>query len=88
MPKQRKTRKANQETHYIKDSTDSPINIKDVKIEFPFKSKSKYKSVESNLKNKTHIIQNDLNPKKQQNKFNSRMAVGKLPQDLWSLNNT
>ena len=69
MPKQRKTRKANQETHYIKDSTDSPINIKDVKIEFPFKSKSKYKSVESNLKNKTHIIQNDLNPKKQQNKF-------------------
>ena len=69
MPKQRRTRKRVQETYYIVNKEDQPIDINDVKIEFPFKSKSKYRSVAPQLKNKGHNLEYDLNPAKQQNKF-------------------
>ena len=63
---ERSSKQQAKETFFIKDSTDSPMNINDVKIEFPFKSKSKYKSVAPQLKNKNHDLEYDLNPTKQQ----------------------
>ena len=66
---ERSSKQQAKETFFIKDSTDSPMNINDVKIEFPFKSKSKYKSVAPQLKNKNHDLEYDLNPTKQQDKY-------------------
>lgn len=65
----RTTRKRNTNTFYTKDYTDLPIAIEDVTIEFPFKSRSKFESVKSNLKNKTFEHVPDLNPSKQLNKY-------------------
>lgn len=57
------------QTFYIKDTTDKPLNINEVKIQFPFKSKQKYKIIKDDLKNKTFNPTRDLNPVKQQLKF-------------------
>lgn len=62
-----KLRKRNQiETFYTEDITDQPLNINDVKIQFPFKSREKYESIKNDLHNKTFNPIPDLNPIKQQ----------------------
>lgn len=63
-----KTRHLKQELYYIKDVTDAPLDVNEIKIQFPFKSKQKYESIKDNLRNKTFNPIPDLNPIKQQRK--------------------
>ena len=58
-----------QHTFYTKDKTDSPLDLDDVTIEYPFKSKVKYNSIKDQLVNKKFNPTPDSNPIKQQRKF-------------------
>lgn len=56
-------------TFYNKDFTDFPLDLDDVKIQFPFKSKQKYKSIKDDLHNKKFNPTTNINPIKQQRKL-------------------
>ena len=66
--RKRKTRHNQTQTFYTKDDTDKPLNIDELSIQFPFKSKQKYESIKDQLTNKTYTHIPDLNPIKQQRK--------------------
>ena len=67
--KKRKTRGKKPDPLYIPNNEDIPLSVDSFSIEFPFKSKQKFDSVQSKLRNKTFKNKVDLNPKKQQKKY-------------------
>ena len=65
----RTTRHKQTQTFYVKDHTDLPLDLNELTIQFPFKSKQKYESIKARLNNKHYEPTQDLNPVKQQKKF-------------------
>ena len=65
----RNTRHKQTQTFYSKDYTDLPLSLDELTINYPFKSKQKYKSIKDDLCNKHHEPVQDLNPVKQKKKL-------------------
>ena len=65
----RNTRHKQTQTFYTKDYTDQPLDLDELTIQFPFKSKQKYESIKDQLVNKHYEPTQDFNPTKQQKKF-------------------